>query len=236
MSVSEADPIVASGNPAASSAGPQGEQPPEPKAESSVTPPEPKVEPQLPDPPAAPFVSKEPLPPAEGAEEVTELDALLPEPSETFALANGAVVRLIPLKMRELLKLLRIITRGGTALLPTLRFNNNTPEQFAVQFVTVVAFAIPEAEDFAVDFVQSITRPADLQTGDSDAVKKFNQQQLTELFIYLDNPELEDLFQIIEQLVYREKVNLQSLGKRLQAMFKIAERTGQLPKNQSQDS
>lgn len=236
MSVSEAEPAVGvDGNGAGPPVDAVEEQGP-PAAETKKGPPPPvsKTPPptitQLPEVPDAPFTESGEPKAAEGADEVSELDALLPEPSEEFTLSNGSKVHLRSLKMRELLKLLRIITRGGAQLLPTLRFNGTTPEQFAIQFITVVSFAIPEAEDFAVDFVRAIVEPADLQDGDSDGVKKFNQQQVEEVWFYLDNPELDDLLQVIERLVHREKNNLQSLGKRLQTMFRLAEKTGQLPK------
>lgn len=192
---------------------------------------------QVPTMPETPFVetSEAPAPTPEGTESAeaspaAEIDHMLPEPSEEFELANGSMVKVAPLKMRELLKLLRIVTRGGAVLLPTLRFNGVSASDFAVQFVSIVTFAIPEAEEQAVEFVQAITLPADLQEGDSQAVRSFNQQQINDLYVYLNNPELEDFVSIIERLVYREKDNLQSLGKRLQTMFKLAERTGQLGK------
>jgi hypothetical protein len=188
---------------------------------------------QLPNIPEAPFAgSVAPQATAPEASEKTELDALLPEPGAPFTLSNGMEIKLKPLKMREMLKLLRIITRGGTVLLPQLRFNGVTESEFAIQFASVVAFAIPEAEDYAVDFVQWITIPADLKEGPdlSDASKNFNKQQIEELWKFLYEPELEDLIVIIERLVQAERGNLMSLGKRLRTMFTLAERTGQLPK------
>ena len=56
-----------------------------------------------------------------------------------------------------------------------------------------------------------------------------NTELWTRVITDLDNPELDDLVTVIEAVVRREADDLVALGKRLGAMFRLAEKTGQIP-------
>jgi hypothetical protein len=190
--------------------------------------------PQDPEDISPPEVSSEE--PEDGFEQQrNELDALQAEsnttssfdPDAPLKLLDGTLIAVKPLKMRELLKLLRIVTRGGAMLLPTLRFNGITTDDFAQQFVAVILFAVPEAEIPTAEFIQSIVEPGDLRA-DTKENSKYNEQQRELLLEKLENPDLEDLVTIVEAVVHNEKDDLQSLGKRLSQVFNLARKSGQL--------
>lgn len=151
-----------------------------------------------------------------------ELEALLPE-LEDLKLSSGLVIKLKPLKARQFFRLLRIVTRGGAQILNQLRWTQlDSSDQFAAQFVAVIVFAIPEAEQETLDFIQSmIELPEDE-----------NERFL--LLRELDDPELEDTINIIEQIILREKDDLASLGKKMRKWLDLAQKTGQVPKSQEQ--
>lgn len=177
--------------------------------------------------PEAPAAAPTPEAPADPGRH--EVDVLLPEPGQ-LKLVSGIIVKIVPLKLRELLKLIRIVTRGGAQLLPNLRFSGVAPADFAAQFAALVLFALPEAENEAVEFIQAMVEPEELRRPvRTDADRAFNTQQWELIYAELTNPELDDVVTIIESVVQREAEDLQSLGKRLMSAFKMAEKVGVAP-------
>ncbi len=163
-----------------------------------------------------------------------ELDALDPVP-EQVKLASGTVVALEDLKARQFFKLLRILTRGAMPVLQDLSIfkidGDTSVEEFTTRLMTLLLLAVPEAENETIEFVTAMVKPVGLIEG-----RKLNKQDTernNELWYKvvseLDNPELDDLVTIIEAIVRREAADIQALGKRLSAMFKLAQKTGQLP-------
>lgn len=152
-----------------------------------------------------------------------EVDRLLDEPGGPLTLASGTVVTLRPLKLREFLKLLKIITRGAGTLLQDLQLDFEDATQFTQTLLAVVLFAVPEAEDETIEFIQTIVEPTEL-SGD---LKEQAGQRLT-LMRELENPELEDMIEILTALIRAEGRDLQSLGKRLRVMFQTAQKLGAL--------
>ncbi len=169
---------------------------------------------------------------------MSELDALSPVPA-TIRLSTGTVLELESLRARQFFKLLRIITRGAMPAMQDLSVFKLDPEAdagaFAGRLLSLMLLSIPEAENEAIEFIQSMVQPAGLIDRRSSGTK-LNKQDLernTELWAKaltdLDNPNLDDLVTIIEAIVKREAGDIQALGKRLTAMFKLAEKTGQIP-------
>lgn len=173
---------------------------------------------------------------AEAAAE-SEIDRIDP-PSEFLELASGDEVRVLPLRTRQLFKLLRIITHGaGQALLRAdLDFSEN-PEVFLQKLLTLVAFSIPDAEQETIEFLQSMVEPTDLvdkATRDlSDKERQHNIDAWTALNTELWNPDPMDTLSIIENVVRRESADLQALGKRIRGFLELANKTGQLKSNGS---
>lgn len=154
------------------------------------------------------------------APERSETDRLDPEPIE-MKLESGTEFDLEPLKLRQFLRLLRIITRGAADVLDTAKLDFEDPQSFVQQFLGMVLFSIPEAEEETVDFIKSMVKPRDL-TGnpDKDLIK------VRDLSAELDNPALEDTITIVQAVIENEAEDLRALGKRLSAMFKVAEKMG----------
>lgn len=161
-----------------------------------------------------------------------EIDKLDPLP-ESVTLRSGLVIQLESLRSRQFFKLLRIITHGalpGMANAGMLSADGMESEEFLGRLVTVVLLAIPDAEDETIEFVRSMCYPAGLI--DRKNLNKQDIEHNTALWEGLDeeliNPDLDDLVTIIEAIIKREAEDIQALGKRLMAMFKLAEKTGQI--------
>lgn len=170
---------------------------------------------------------------------MAELDRLDPV-LEQLKLSTGTFVLLEDLKLRQFFKLLRIVTHGT---LPTLRDlsifqmdQNTDAEEFGMRLLSVVVMSIPDAEDETIDFIRSMCRPVGLIEGrqKTKADDERNAELWSQLYADLDNPEPEDFLTIIEAIVRRESADIQALGKRLAAMFKVAQKTGQVPNLPSQ--
>lgn len=170
-------------------------------------------------------VAEDTIVPVPARSETERLDPN-PEPVET-TLLNGMTIEVEPMRLRQFLRLLRIVTRGGASMMNMI---NPDPDRddFAQQLGALLLFAIPEAEDETVQFVQTIVRPANMAQGSSvtKAQQVENGQRISELVDYLENPELEDLVTIIQKLIEQEADDLRALGKRLAAMFKAAQKMG----------
>jgi hypothetical protein len=167
----------------------------------------------------------------------TEIDKLDPIP-ESVTLRSGMVVQLEALRLRQFLKLMRILTHGA---LPGMReaglLNIQAAEdtsEFMGRLLSVTLLSIPDAENETVDFVRSLCYPSGLvEPGGKRGLNKQDVEQNQLLWDALDeelvNPDLDDLVTIIEAVIKREAGDVQALGKRLASMFKLAEMTGQMP-------
>lgn len=151
-----------------------------------------------------------------------DIERLVPDPTAPFALESGTLVRTKPLKLREFLSLLKIVTRGAAMAMGSVSLNTND-EDFMQSMVSLFIFAIPEAEEEACDFIRMMVEPASkFDSPDAKATAE------ADLWDELSNPGLEDLITIIETVVRREGKDLRSLGKRLSSMFAVAQKTGQI--------
>lgn len=150
----------------------------------------------------------------------SDVDALVPE-SEEITLSSGSVVRVERLRTRGMFKLLKIVTRGGGPILMQMDLDFNDTQTFVGQFLAVVMMAIPEAEDEAIEFIQSMAVPAGFkENAKSKADQARNQELVAELLEELDDPTIDDTFSIIETIIKNEAHDIQALGKRLAATLK----------------
>jgi hypothetical protein len=164
------------------------------------------------------------------AVDTNDIDLLLPPP-EDVTLATGDVVVVKPLRTREFFALFRILTRGAAPQLSSLRLNLENQEEFAAQLIALLLFAFPEAEEETISFLAMMVEPKGLQPNNSDANRKFNDQQRQALAEQFDNPDPSDVIEIISAVVNRESSNLQALGKRVRQMWTLAQRVGEVPKS-----
>jgi hypothetical protein len=148
-----------------------------------------------------------------------------------MSLQSGMEVQVTRLKTRQFFRLLKVLTHGaGQALIQTSLNFNADPGEFSSKLLMLVMFSIPDAEQEAIDFVQSMVRPKGLQDAPfatlTDAQKEENQALWKKLGDELFNPELDDLVNICELVVKQESGDIQALGKRLAGLLKLAQKTG----------
>lgn len=149
-----------------------------------------------------------------------DVEILAAEPG-VVELSSGSVVRVNPMKTRELLKLLKIFTVGAGALISEVSFNTEDEEAFTGQLIGLLINAIPEAEDETIDFILSMVTPVDLiEKPRTKEQRAHNDALVRDLYEELgNNPELEDSLDIIVAIIERETPNMLALGKRLTALF-----------------
>lgn len=165
------------------------------------------------------------------ADPASELDRIDPVP-QPLKLASGMVVEVMRLRTRQLFRLLKVLTHGaGPALLKqTLDFGADG-EEFAGKLLALVVMSIPDAENEAIEFIQSMVQPhgiADRAAGKlTKADRERNEALWDELFREMHNPDPGDVLDIAELIVQNEAGELQALGKRLSQLLGLAAKTGQ---------
>lgn len=158
-----------------------------------------------------------------------ELDRLDPQPV-THKLTTGLAVEIVRLRTRQFFRLLRVLTHGaGPAMVQAGLDFKAGAEQFTSQLLVLVAMSIPDAEQEAIGFLQSMCKPAGLADRPklSKQEEKDNEALWARFNTDLFNPELDDLIDLIELIVRQEAPELQALGKKLQSMMALFQRTGQ---------
>lgn len=176
---------------------------------------------------------------ANKVQKASQVDAeVITYDGENISLESGLQLKLLPLKSRQFLKLLRIITHGAAGMLLNVNFSgSDSPDEFAAKLAAVLGMAIPDAEEEVFEFLMSMVEPVGLKTGRllNKQDKEENEKLKDAVFEELNNPELQDLVTLIEAIVKREAEDLQALGKRLMALFNLAKMTGQVPQEMLKD-
>lgn len=151
-----------------------------------------------------------------------DIDTIASEASDTFKLHTGFEVRIERLKTRQLMSLMKILTRGlGGALGSILYSEDTSAEDFAGQLLGSMLVSIPEAEEETIQFLSRMVSPANLiEDPRTKAEKESNNEQFEKLALEMDNPELDDLFKLSAAIVEREAPHIQALGKNLAVLFK----------------
>lgn len=154
------------------------------------------------------------------SEAYAELDALDPAP-DRYTFRNGLEAEIVPLQTRQLFRLLRILTHGAGMALQRNPIDFSRPvDEFGSQLAIMVLVSIPDAEEEALQFIQSLVRPAGINRANNlnRQERERNEALWAKMRRTLDNPDPEDLVDIIIFVVDRDKDNLLDLGKRLWAM------------------
>ena len=171
-----------------------------------------------------------------------ELDALVPD-AFRVRLSSGIEVEIQKLETIQLLKLMKIITRGGGPMFLELDidFGDDT-EVFGGKLAALVFMSVPEAPDETMAFLNAMVAPVGLVTGRGldKTDRERNESLWADLRAAMANPPLEDTIDIIEGIVRRSAEDLQSLGKRLAHLWatlnpNAKKKSGQ-EKNSSEDS
>lgn len=148
---------------------------------------------------------------------MTAAETLLPDERPHITLSDGTVVVTTPMRTRSLLRLLKILTRGVFWAIPQLMKADK--DTVVEEVLGALIIAIPEAEDATIEFVKSVvTIPGSAAAKDRAA-----------LDLHLDDPPLDDLMAIMEQVISYEAEDLTALGNRLTGMLRIAEKANQVP-------
>jgi hypothetical protein len=144
---------------------------------------------------------------------------------------DGTQLRVLDLKTRQFFRLMRIITRGAGGFFMQAKLDmSDGVDVFVAKLIGLLLIAVPESEAETIDFLMSMVEPASYVRGTSlsKTVQLSNDAAVQSVHELLQNPELEDTMSILEAVVRREAENIQSLGKRLQKMFDLFSRTGQM--------
>lgn len=123
------------------------------------------------------------------------LDTILPEPGTVTV--DGVRCQINRLRMRELMKLVRVLTTGVGDGLSRLDYSAGD-DAFAQQLLGLAIVGIPEAEDEFAELLQAVVVPVDPRYS----------EQVREA---MDNPEADLLVDIIQLVVAQEQESFGAL-------------------------
>jgi len=155
-----------------------------------------------------------------------EQENLEPVPTGPIVLENGQEIVVVPLRLRESMNLLKIVTRGAGGMLGSMMDGLDLEDgaAFAQTPLALVFFAIPEAIDESVHFFRIMVEPANYE----ELSAKERVEQTEQLNRYMDNPSLIDVFEVTERVIRRESEDLRNLGKRIGTALQVMTKTGQV--------
>jgi len=153
-----------------------------------------------------------------------DIDTILAEPKEV-TLLSGNIYLIQRLKTRQLMKMLRILTKGLGDAITEYRFDPDNGEEFMQTIFALAAIAIPEAEDETIEFLQSMLLPKGyVENPKTKADEGKNETLYAQFATELFNPEVEDLIDLVEAIFEAEKEHILSLGKRLATLLKAQQK------------
>lgn len=165
-----------------------------------------------------------------------DTDPILSDP-KPLTLVSGLEINVERLKTRQMMRLMRILTRGAGDALTGMKIDGDTDAaEFTGQLLAAVVFSIPEAEDETVDFVRSMVSPVGIVARPNKEQREQNETLLMRLDSEFQNPEPEDLITVLEKVVEVEAPHLVALGKRVAALLKVQRMNlaARTPKNSSE--
>lgn len=109
-----------------------------------------------------------------------------------------------PMKTREFLAFLKIITSGAGSIIANLKWSGS-PEEVTSTLLAVVVIAIPNAVDEFIDFLAAALDP--------------QVDGVTPRSVLGTNPDLDVLLDVFESVALQEKDNLSTLLGKAQAML-----------------
>lgn len=164
----------------------------------------------------------------------SEIDAIDPQ-SDLYVFEDGFEVRVAPLRTRQLLKLMRIITHGAAPIFDDVASVILSGDEGEVggRLVGLMLFAVPEAEDETLEFLRSMVTPSTLSSGTSANSLAKNQEAVAELDARMENPSLNDVFGLVRLIITRESGELANLGKQLTAALTAQSETQEPPQEET---
>jgi len=156
-----------------------------------------------------------------------DIDTLASE-SSVITLESGFEVTVQRLKTRQTMRLLKILTRGASDALMTIKFGEDTStEDFTGSLLAAVVLSIPEAEDETIDFIKGMVLPVGYIESKRLSIpeQEINAELDARLDVEMEDPELGDLISIAERVVTIEAPHIQALGKRLALLFQVQQKS-----------
>lgn len=162
---------------------------------------------------------------------MSEFDAMAPVPEVVKLVDANLEVKLEELRTRQFFLLLRVITTGVPISIlraEAMQMRGiESPEVFAAKFGVLIFTALTEAQEEMLTFLRSMCRPIGMIKRPKDDYEQSRNAALyAEIDEALANPTLDDLLTLVDAIVKRSAPNLTALGKRLAAMWKVAEKAG----------
>lgn len=151
-----------------------------------------------------------------------DIDTIAAEPTP-LTLESGLEIKVERLRTRALMSLLKILTRGASEVLGSIKFGSDvSQEEFTGQLIGAVILAIPEAEDETIEFLNRMVTPAGIKEGRLSKADILANVELEErLRDELKDPDLEDLVTIVSEIITIEAPHMLALGKRLGALIRV---------------
>lgn len=152
---------------------------------------------------------------------MSELEVLDASPTEV-TLKSGVRVNVERIRLRQLLRLFKILTHGAGPLMKDFgEMLNADAEELGSQLAVLLAISIPDAEDESIEFFRSMVKPVGLieKRNISKAESEHNDELWNAVLTDIYNPELDDILNLIKTIVSQEAEHLRELGKQLTEML-----------------
>lgn len=162
-----------------------------------------------------------------------EADVLSDESDNIITLSTGHEIRIERVRTRQMLRFIRIFTRGAGAFLGDINFSTKDQEALFSQILAALVYAIPEAEDETIDFLFSLVSPVGAATPNASWTKKDREEREAAIARFHEEVGgdflFEDTISIVSAFLKRELPNLRSLGNQLAALLPKAAGTKPQP-------
>lgn len=119
-------------------------------------------------------------------------------PEATAIEVDGVRCQVNRLRMRELMKLVRVLTTGVGDGITRLDYTNASQDEFAQQLFGMAIVGIPEAEDEFAELLQAVVVPVDPRHSDNVRAA-------------MDNPEADLVVDVIGIVIEQEKESFSAL-------------------------
>lgn len=155
-----------------------------------------------------------------------EFERFIPEDGEPLELSDGTLVYVKPLRLNGLFAAFKIVTRGSVMSMGTsaIQLLSDSQDAFAETLIALLINAIPEASFETAEFLRECVEPVPPTKGWVSAGDERHANDMLDRLL-LDDPEIDDAFDIISTVVYRESRDIQRLGKKIRSAAKMFEKT-----------
>lgn len=140
-------------------------------------------------------------------DEVVDIEPI--DPVVESIVLNGIDCRVKRIKTRQFLALMRVFTLGLGPALGNIEIDFDDEENMAQDFASLLIVAIPNAVPQFMAFISEVVEPVD----------EMKSRELREYV--MDNPEIEDLIEVVSVVARQEVGDIASLVKKVRSMWKV---------------